>query len=78
LNPRTRERARGRRDRRRRGALAWTARLLILAGVFFLGIALGRSLEDAPRPGGGQSIVRTIVPTTVAPEETTTVTVSGP
>ena len=71
-NPRARERARERRERRQRSVLGWAARILVLAGVFFLGIALGKALEEAPKPGGGQTIVRTIVPTTVAPEETTT------
>jgi hypothetical protein len=77
-SPRARQRAHERRDRRRRSWLAWAARILILVGVFFLGIALGRALEEAPTPGGEQTIVRTIVATTVAPEETTTVTVSSP
>jgi flagellar biogenesis protein FliO len=72
-----RERARDRRARRRSRLLRWAGGLLLLALVFFAGLALGRALEDAPA-GGNQTLVRTIVPTTLTPRETVTVTVSNP
>jgi hypothetical protein len=81
LGPRVvRERERGpvRRERRYR-ALAWVLRLLVLVVVFFAGLVIGRALESAPRPGGTQTIVRTIEPLTVPPaERTVTVTTSAP
>jgi hypothetical protein len=64
---------------RRYRALAWVVRLLVLAVVFFVGLAIGRALESAPRPGGEQTIVRTLDPLTVQPaERTVTVTTSAP
>ena len=75
---RTRERARVRRERRNR-ALVWALRLLLLAVVFFAGLAIGRALESTPRPGGDQTIVRTLEPLTVPPaDRTVTVTTSPP
>jgi hypothetical protein len=72
---RTRKRGRVRRYR----ALAWVLRLLVLAVVFFAGVVIGRALESAPRPGGTQTIVRTLEPLTVEPaERTVTVTTSAP
>ena len=72
---RTRKRGRVRRYR----ALDWVLRLLMLAVVFFAGLAIGRALESAPRPGGTQTIVRTLDPLTVQPaERTVTVTTSAP
>jgi hypothetical protein len=47
---------------------------LIIA--FGVGVAVGSALEEAPRPGGTQTLVRTLVPTTVGPAERT-VTVTG-
>ncbi|MGH3029949.1 MAG: hypothetical protein ACRDNE_04145 [Gaiellaceae bacterium] len=81
LGPRAaRERKRGRvRRERRYRALAWGLRLLVLAVVFLAGVVIGRALESAPRPGGTQTIVRTIEPLTVPPaERTVTVTTSAP
>lgn len=75
---RARERARARRRRRVRRAVVWLLGLLLLAGVLFAGIAIGRALEDAPQPGGAQTRVRTLAPLTIAPRErTVTVTTSG-
>jgi hypothetical protein len=75
---RSRERGRARRERRNR-ALAWGARLLLLGLVFYAGVVIGRALESAPRPGGSQTIVRTIEPLTVPPaDRTVTVTTSTP
>jgi hypothetical protein len=45
--------------------------------VFFAGLAVGRALEGTPAEGG-QTLVRTLVPTTLTPPETVTVTVSKP
>jgi hypothetical protein len=54
-------------------------RLLVLAVVFGIGVAVGRAVEGAPKPGGTQTLVRTLVPTTVGPaERTVTVTVATP
>lgn len=63
-----------RRLRRRRAALAAVAGLALAALVFFVGLVVGRALEDAPRPGGEQTIVRTLVPATIGPAVTVTVT----
>ncbi len=58
---------------------AWVARVLVLAVVFGVGVAIGRAVEGAPEPGGTQTLVRTLVPTTVGPaERTVTVTVATP
>jgi hypothetical protein len=73
-----RKRVRTRRDEPRRRGLAWTLSLAVLAVVFFVGLALGRALEQAPRPGGERTQVRTLAPTTITPVETVTVTVSNP
>lgn len=75
---RTRERARARRGRPRRRLLLWLGAAVALGLVFFIGLALGRALEEAPKPGRSHTQVRTLVPTTVTPVETVTVTVSNP
>lgn len=62
-------------QRRRRSAGIWVLRLLLLGLAFFVGLVVGRALEDAPKPGGTQTLVRTLVPDTVKPEPRT-VTVS--
>jgi hypothetical protein len=72
-----RQRARDRRARRRARVLRWGGGLLLVAFVFFAGLAVGMALEDSPAPGN-QTLIRTIVPTTLAPRETVTVTVSNP
>ena len=67
------------RRRRRRPGLLIAAWILIVAVVFFVGLVVGRALEDAPKPGGEQTIVRTLVPNTVGPaEDVVTVTVTTP
>jgi hypothetical protein len=56
----------------------WILRLAVLAVVFLAGLAIGRAVEQAPEPGGTQTIVRTIEPLTVEPRErTVTVTTGG-
>jgi hypothetical protein len=43
--------------------------------VFAAGLALGESLKDNPKPGGTQTLVRTLKPLEVPPaRETVTVT----
>jgi hypothetical protein len=76
-SPRSRERARERRSSRRARVLRWAGGFLLAAVIFFAGVALGRVIERTPSEGQ-QTIVGTIVPTTVSPAETVTVTVSKP
>jgi hypothetical protein len=71
------ERARERRARRSRRVLRWSGGLLVLAFVFFFGLAVGMALEDDGKTGD-QTLVRTLLPTTLTPRETVTVTVSKP
>jgi hypothetical protein len=42
--------------------------------VFAAGLALGESLKDNPKPGGTQTLVRTLKPLEVPARETVTVT----
>ena len=75
---RARERDRQRRPSAGRRIVGWIVRLAVVAAVFVAGLAVGRALEDAPSPGGSQTIVRTLEPLTVEPRErTVTVTTSG-
>lgn len=55
--------------------LVW---VVAVAVVFIVGLAVGMAIEDAPAPGGEQTIVRTLVPATVGPPSTVTETVAGP
>ena len=74
--PRRSPRFQGRRDRS--PERVWAVRLLVLAVVFGLGLVVGRAV-DAPSAGGTQTLVRTLIPTTVGPaERTVTVTVATP
>lgn len=71
-------RVRGRSRTRRRRALGWGLRALVLLVVLFVGISVGRAIEEAPRPGGTQTRVRTFEPGTVPPvTRTVTVTTDG-
>ena len=74
---RERERARSRSTKRRR-AVVWSARILVAAVVFFSGLALGRALESGSGSGETNTSVRTLVPATLTPQQTVTVTVSSP
>lgn len=75
---RARERERARRSSVARRLVIWILRLAILAVVFLAGLAIGRAVEQAPEPGGTQTIVRTLEPLTVEPRErTVTVTTGG-
>jgi hypothetical protein len=53
-------------------------RVAILAAVFFVGLVVGQAVEQTPRPGGTQTLDRTLVPQTIIPQETVTVTLSKP
>jgi hypothetical protein len=61
---------------RRRGVRLLLS-LVLLVVVFGLGTALGEALHDNPRPGGTQTIVRTLRPLPIAPAAVTTVTVTS-
>ena len=70
-------RARARRDARRvrRRIITWGLAVAVAAIVFVAGVSLGKALDEAPRPGGTQSLVRTLEPVTLPPV-TRTVTVT--
>jgi hypothetical protein len=75
-----RERARQRRSSRRgaRRILRWLGALIVLGFVFFAGLAVGRAIESTPVEGD-QTLERTlVVPGTLTPRATVTVTVSNP
>ncbi len=65
------------RPSRHRAVRRWALWLVALVAVFLAGLVIGRAIEDAPQPGGQQTGVRTLQPSTLAPVETVTVTVSG-
>lgn len=73
-----RERARARRRRRSRRVVTWIFSLALLGVVFLAGLAIGRAVEDAPRPGGTQTVVRTLEPLTVEPQERTVTVTTVP
>jgi hypothetical protein len=75
---RARERGRKRRPSTGRRILGWVVGLALITAVFIAGLSIGKALEDAPSPGGTQTIVRTLDPLTVQPRErTVTVTTTG-
>jgi hypothetical protein len=59
-------------------------RLIVAAAgavvLLLVGVAVGESLHDNPKPGGTQTLVRTLTPLPLAPaaRETVTVTVQNP
>lgn len=65
--------------RRRRRRFGRSARvvltLAVVAGIFAAGLSLGRALEEGPKPGGTQTLVRTLKPVELPPA-TVTVTVT--
>jgi anti-sigma factor RsiW len=75
---RERERARVRRAKSRRPWLSWLARILAAAILFFAGLAIGRAIGSDSASGETNTSVRTLVPTTLTPQQTVTVTVSNP
>ena len=59
------------------GAWSWWRSASALA--FLLGIAFARTLDERPKSGGTETIVRTLTPLPQdAPAQTVTVTVTGP
>ena len=52
---------------------------VVAVATFAIGVAVGESLRDNPRPGGTQTLVRTLQPLPLAPaaRETVTVTVQN-
>jgi hypothetical protein len=55
--------------------------ILIVAAVlvvFVVGIGLGQALNDNPKPGGTQTLLRTLEPLPLAPAARETVTVTVP
>jgi type II secretory pathway component PulM len=77
MTSRTRERAREPRERGRRRVLKWAGAFLVLAVVFFAGLAVGKAVESN-QGTETQTSVRTLLPTTLTPLQTVTVTVSKP
>jgi hypothetical protein len=71
------QRARERRSRSRGRFFKWAGGLLLLAVVFFAGLAVGKALET-DQGTVTQTSVRTLLPTTLTPLQTVTVTVSNP
>ena len=62
---------------RRRDRKWWVLLSLLAAGVvFFVGVGFGEALHDNPKPGGEQTILRTLTPVALLPAPATTVTVT--
>ena len=53
--------------RRRRRVPVWLIGAAALLVTFIVGVALGEALHDNPKPGGTQTVVRTLRPLTLAP-----------
>ena len=69
-----------RRERRSTGRALLIAAALLAFGVllFWMGVALGRALDEAPEPGRMETRVRTLEPATLDPiTRTVTVTTTG-
>ena len=65
------------RKQRRRPVLRAALIGIGAAVVFLLGIAFARTLDERPKPGGSETIVRTLTPLPQdAPPSTVTVTVT--
>ncbi len=69
---------RARRPPRRRRRGRWTLVFLALVLAFIVGIGLGEALHDNPKPGGTQTLVRTLHPLPLVPVAGNTVTVTVP
>jgi hypothetical protein len=52
--------------------------LLVLAAVFAVGVAVGEAIHDNPKPGGTQTLVRTLKPLPLVPVPVTTSTSTNP
>jgi hypothetical protein len=68
--------SRQRRPPRGRRALKVVAALLAFAAAFVVGIGVGEALHDNPKPGGEQTLVRTLRPLPLVPVARGTVTVT--
>ena len=67
------ERNERRRLQRRRETIRWGIRVLLVALIFALGVALGQAIQDNPRPGQTVTFDRTIhLPTGGSPGLTIT------
>jgi ABC-type Fe3+ transport system permease subunit len=76
---RRQERVQERSRARRRRGLVWVVGALALIVVFFVGLVLGCALDSDPRPGGSQTCIRNLNPSTLPPlTRTVTVTSSSP
>lgn len=76
---RRQERAQERTRARRRRVLVWVVWALAMIVVFCVGLVVGRALESAPLPGGTETGVRNLKPSTLPPlTRTVTVTTSSP
>jgi hypothetical protein len=73
VSDRSRRRPRRRRHRR---VPAWLLVGVGLAVALVVGIAVGESLHDNPKPGGTQTLVRTLQPLPLEPTAGSTVTVT--
>jgi len=52
------------------------AAILAVAAAFVVGIGVGEALHDNPKPGGTQTLVRTLKPLPLVPVARNTVTVT--
>ncbi len=72
-------RDRERRRARQKRALTWIGGAFALVLVFLAGYVIGRAVEQAPRPGGTQTIEQRLQPGTLPPvTRTVTVTSESP
>ena len=56
----------------------WILLAIAALVVFAVGLGLGQALNDNPRPGGTQTLIRTLEPLQLAPAARETVTVTVP
>ena len=56
----------------------WILLAIAALVVFAVGLGLGQALNDNPRPGGTQTLIRTLEPLQLAPVARETVTVTVP
>jgi hypothetical protein len=78
MTARERERARARRTKPRRRWALWAVRIAAAAVIFFAGLAIGKAIGGGGGSGETNTSVRTLVPSTLTPQETVTVTVPNP
>jgi hypothetical protein len=62
--------------RRRRRVPSWVLVGVGLLVAFAVGIAVGEAVHDNPKPGGTQTLVRTLQPLPLEPAARSTVTVT--